>query len=255
MSISGSLGFTKEKASLIETINTETIKKEEELQKQKQLEQQLTTERGITTTLGTETQQLITDLVGQISAGVVSPDTEGLAELTQAILERSKTAQADVSGQISAITEDARLKGEQELQQLQSQLAQQAGGSLANTLVASATGVGRANLESQLARTKGELNLQARQVVSDELSAALTGVSQAQTQAQQTPIENITNLLNVLKGATVEQEQVGERQTTAESELSRLLDSIATTESLRLTQTKGLTLTGEISGGNPVPAG
>ena len=248
MSISGSLGFTKEKSSSIEALDKTVTVDEEEIQKQKQLEEQLTKETGITSTLDEQTQQLVKDLIGQLSSGVLDAEASGLAELSTAIIERSKTAQQDVTSQISAITEDARLKGEQELQALQAQLAQQSGGSIANTLVASATGVGRANLESQIARTKGELNLQARQVVSDELSAALTGVSQAQ--AATDPVDNITNLLNVLKGATVEQEQVGARTTTSESELSRLLDSITKTQAVTNKQSKGSSITGSISGAN-----
>ena len=239
----------KEKTTTTTQLDSETIKKEEELQRQKQVEEQVTKETGITSTLDTQTQQLVKDLISQLSSGVLDAEASGLAELSTAIIERSKTAQEDVSAQIGAITEDARLKGEQELQALQSQLAQQAGGSLANTLVTSATGVARGNLEASIARTKGELNLQARQVVSDELSAALTGVSQAK--AQTDPVENITNLLNVLKGATVEQQQTGKVVSTAESELSRLLESIATTESLQRSQAETTTSKFGLGAGNP----
>jgi len=251
MAASGKLSFTKTKASGTESAQSKITKTEDELQKQIQTQEQISKETGITTTLDVETQQTVKDLIAQISAGAVSVDDTSLAELTEAILTRSKTAQADVTGQISSITEDARLQGEQELQQLQTQLAQQSGGSLANTLVASATGVGRANLESQIARTRGELNLQARQIVTDELSSALTGISQVQAQAERTPIENITNLLNVLKGSTTTQEQTGTQETTSESELSRLLTSLTESVSSGQFATKGQKIKGSISGGNP----
>jgi len=232
--LEGTLGL--DKTTTTTQLNSETIAKEEELQRQQETQEQVTKETGITSTLDEQTQQLVKDLISQLSSGVLDAEATGLAELSTAIIERSKTAQEDVSSQIGAITEDARLRGEQELEALQTQLAQQAGGSLANTLVTSATGVARSNLEASIARTRGELNLQARQVVSDELSAALTGVSQAK--AATDPVENITNLLNILKGATVEQKQTGQVVSTAESELSRLLDSISTTESLQTSQTK-----------------
>jgi len=308
MSISGSLGFTKSRTSSIEaldktvTVDEAELQRQTELQKQiseqttqqitdqitqqitdqttqqrteqatEQVQKQISEQVGVTRTLDEQTQALIKDLIGQLSTGVGGTQQDALAELSTIIAERAGTAQADVTQQIGAITEDARLQGEQELQLLQQQLAQQAGGSVANTLVASATGVGRANLESQIARTRGELNLQARQVISDELASALTGITQLQ--AQQDPVSNIVNLLNSLKGAEVEQTQTGQQratttgietgvstgtvkgvetgtvkgtqtgitkgvqETTAESELSRLLDSLTKTKAVTAKQTK-----------------
>ena len=306
------LDFGKKKETTTVATDSETKKREEELQRQtelqkqiseqttqqitdqvtqqltdqttqlateqatEQVQKQITEQTGITRTLDEQTQTLIKDLIGQLSTDVGGTQQDALAKLSSLIAERAGTAQADVTQQISGITDEARLRGEQELQLLQQQLAQQAGGSVANTLVASATGVGRANLESQIAKTRGELNLQARQVISDELSSALTGITQLQ--AQQDPVSNIVNLLNSLKGAEVQQTQTGAQrgtttgittgketgavtgavtgttkgvqtgitkgtqETTAESELSRLLQSIAETKSLSTTQAKSSSL-------------
>jgi len=313
------LGFGSDKSTTTVQRDEETRKREEELQRQtelqrqiseqttqqitdqvtqqitdqttqlateqatEQVQKQITEQTGVTRTLDEQTQALVKDLIGQLSTGVGGTQQDALAELSSLIAERAGTAQADVTGQIGAITDEARLKGEQELQLLQQQLAQQAGGSVANTLVASATGVGRANLEAQIAKTRGELNLQARQVVSDELASALTGITQLQ--AQQDPVSNIVNLLNSLKGAEVTQTQTGAQrgtttgittgretgavkgvetgtvkgtlagitkgteETTAESELSRLLQSIAETQSLSTTQAKSSSF--KLGLGNP----
>ena len=246
MSIGGSLSITKRRSSGTRSGQETKVEETKENIRKKELEKELATTTGLTSKLDIETQNFIRDLLEQARSGVVSLDSEALSALSTDILERAKTAEADVTKQINAITEDARLQGEQQLDQLQTQLAQQAGGSLANTLVTSATSLGRANLESQLARTRGELNLNARKAVSEELMSSLTGVSGIQTQ----PLEGITQLLDVLKGSAIKETEMKEREKTTELELNRLLNLYAERTYSSQFATKGLDISGSISGGN-----
>jgi len=201
---------------------------ETEISTQTSTQQQSGQQQATTSSLDLETQNLLKEMIQSIGADLLSDEDSDLQGLVTLISERAGSSQQDIFNQISPIIDDARLQGEQELQKLQTQLAQQAGGSTANTLVASSTAVGRANLESSLAKTSGELNLSARQIQTDELSKAVQGLVQAE-QGKQAPVQNISSLLNILKGSTVEQSQVNEAQSSAESELIRILDSLTKT--------------------------
>lgn len=219
------LGFSSSDSTTKASQNSETS--EQETSSEQSSTEQLTSQLGKTSTLDEETQKFIKSLIGDISSGGIDANNELLSELTKSVVERSKTAQADVTDSIAAITDASRLEGEQQLQQLQSQLAQQSGGSIANTLVASSTAVGRATLESQLAKQKGELTLAGREQVTGELNAALTGASSQQS----SQIQNISGLLGILKGGTSTQESTGKASSTTESELTRILESLTTAAS------------------------
>lgn len=206
------------------TTDLNAITEEEELTTERSKTEQLTSELGLTSTLDEETQAFVKNLIGDLGAGRIDADSELLSELTTSIVERSKTAQADVTESISAITDASRLEGEQQLQSLQTQLAQQSGGSLANTLVASSTAIGRADLESKLAKQQGELTLAGREQVTQELTAALGGASSQQA----SQVQNISGLLSILKGSTTEQQVTGRAETSSETELARILESLTT---------------------------
>lgn len=233
-----------------ETTNTTDRSKQEKSEKETQTQtssQKSSSEKqAASSSLDDETIALVKELVGDLSTGVSDADSQLMNDLAALIAERASGAQEDVSAQISPIISDARLQGEQKLQQLQTQLAQQAGGSTANTLVASSTAVGRANLESQLARTEGELRLAGRQAVTDELSAAVQGVGTA----EQSSVNNLVNLLNVLKGAEVEQTQTGQQQTESEAELVRVLDALVETQGRTDSTKRGLNWSLEGTFGN-----
>lgn len=297
MSFAAKLGFVKERGSSTLSVN-EDIKKQEfeaqqELQKaisetstqQKQATTSATEasktaaakaqseQQAATTSLDVETQTFIKDLLGSLGSDFESGEDSLLTQLATTLANKAKTGQEDISAQISPIIEDARRKGEQELQKLQQDLAAQSGGSTANTLVASATGVGRANLESSLAAERGKLELGGREQSTQELIAALSGAAAAEN-ADQIPIQNISSLLNILKGSSVQQTTAAQQQSTEESkessqtvaeqllqstaltqsqttnDLVRILDSLTNRQSTELGHTKGQKLSGSISYGN-----
>ena len=297
MSISGKLGFVKERGSSISSIDETIAKKETEIQAelQKAISETTTTQaqtgttateatkasqaaaesqqQAKTTALDAETQSFIKDLLASLGEDFKGDEESLLSTLSQTLANKATTAQADISAQITPIIEEARLKGEQELQKLQTQLAQQAGGSIANTLVASSTGVARSTLETSLAAERGRLELAGREQSTAELTAALSGAAQAE-EASQFPIQNISSLLNILKGASVEQTTAATQTSTEESkqasqtvseqlqqstaltqsqttnELVRILDSLTNRKALEVGQTKGQKLTGSISASN-----
>ena len=81
-------------------------------------------QQATTQALDAETQSFIKDLLGKLGQDVGGDDESLLATLAQTLANKATTGQEDISAQITPIIEEARLKGEQELQQLQSQLAQ-----------------------------------------------------------------------------------------------------------------------------------
>lgn len=218
------------KGSLKENIDKSEKEKQTQYQTQTSESQQLASSAS----LDEETINLVKGLLGGLSAGVQESDSELMNELASTLVSRASTAEEDVASQIAPIISDARLQGEQKLKQLQTQLARQAGGSTANTLVASSTALGRANLESQLARAEGELRLAGREAITQELTSAIQGIGSA----QQAPVNNLVNLLNVLKGAQVEQTQTGQQQTVSEAELVRILDSLTARDAYSTSKSK-----------------
>lgn len=217
------LGFSKKKESSTGSVNEDVSKSETESQKQTSSKKSTSEQTALSSTLDAGTQQLVQDLISNIGSDVAQQDNQFLTDIAGLIAERAAGAQDSVEQSIAPIISDARLQGEQKLQQLQTQLAQQSGGSLANTLVASSTALGAANLESQLARAEGELMLQGREAVTQELQSAISGVGTA----NEAPVNNLVNLLNILKGSTVSQTQTGVQQVDVAAELSRILDSIS----------------------------
>ena len=232
------LDFSFTDKSQTQTTQQDTTTQQITEQEQLSQQQQTSEAAGVTTALDLETQKLVKDLIGSLSSGLLDAEGSQLPELASMILERSKTAQEDITAQIAPIIEGARYKGEQELTALQTQLAQQSGGSIANTLVASATGAGRAELESSLARAEAELNLQGRAQATAELTSAVSGI----TQAESAPLQNISGLLNILKGATVEEAKTAEQLTVDESTLSSILDSITKTTGTSTSKESGTSL-------------
>lgn len=202
-------------------------RKETESQAQAQQQKQVTKQVGEISYLDIETQDFVKDLIAQLGGDISLEGKDLMSDLAASISARAQTAETDIAAQISPIVTGARAEGERQLQALQTQLAQQAGGSLANTLVTSSTAQGRADLETQIAKLEGELTLQARGQVTQELTAALQGAAGLSAEEAR-PTENITNLLNILKGAQVEQTQLGEAATTTESTLNRILDALST---------------------------
>ena len=179
--------------------------------------------QSIAQLLDTETQDLIKSLVGQLSQDIGGNDEADL--LSSLLSERSQTAEGDVLAQIGPIIANARREGERQLIALQTQLAQQAGGSLANTGVVTATAEGRAGLETQLADLEAKLNIGARDKQTEELQGAFAAVS-APDQQQASSGGLISNLLNILKGAQAKQTETGATQATAKTREEQLVNEL-----------------------------
>lgn len=167
-----------------------------------QVQDQATT--ALTSLLGEETLLDLQTLVGDLLPRLGREESD-VGNILDLITERAQSAKDVITGENIEILDLARSQGEEKLKGLQTQLAQQAGGSLANLGVVGATAQGAADLETQLASLSSKLNLQARETETGELLKALEG---AQGQEGQ-----VVALLNILKGAT--QEQAGTATGTA----------------------------------------
>lgn len=211
-------------------------------QKETQRGTQKTEDVRRTTQLGSETVSLLEQLVATIGEGVLGTDTAGqakqAAELQTLFGEKAKTAEEDIQSQLAPILSEAERKGQRDITSLQTQLAQQAGGSLANTFVTAATSEAQASLQSQLASLASELNLKAREQGQDEIAQAVELLAQgpgAQTEA-------LTALVESLRGA--ETVQTGTQEVTSQqvSDLVRTIDELIKGSSESETKESGFSL-------------
>jgi len=222
------------------------------LQSTQQVSEQESRQTGTTAVSGATTQEqaqtsltsllsgdIQTGLEGLVSSLIGGEQDGGASDLIALLTGRAGTAEADIAAENAAIVESARFSGERELASLQTLLAQQAGGSLANTGVIAATAEGRAGLESQLAGLQARLNLEGRQTATSELAQALSGAQGEQGQ--------LTNLLNILKGSTAEQTGTVSAAGTQEQTQTQDIQTLAKAISDSISQTRGETTTESIS--------
>jgi len=183
-----------------------------------------------------ELENVVVNLLGKIGAG-----NEGVSKIVDLLTTRATGAENAINAQTADIIAGARTTGEKELQRLQTQLAQQAGGSFANTQVLAGTAEGRASLESQLAALQSQLGINARDVQTQELGQLLQAAGAEESQ--------IAPLLNILKGA--QQEQIGTVTTAQETQQQQqqTQDVTSTAETLAkvIAQTTGTTQTDSIT--------
>lgn len=248
----------------ISTVATQEKQKQEQEQtavqnilQQTQTQQQQATEQtgtsavsGTTASTGTEQQNAITRLLGvetqesleaavQNLLGGTENQAESIQNLTDILTQRASGT--GISDSIENILAGARVSGERELDALQTLLAQQAGGSLANAGVIAGSAEGRVNLEAQLASLQGQLQLEARGIESQELTQALEAVQ------QQTGVA--IPLLQVLKGSETEQTGTTTTAQQAQQEQEQKTSQQTTSEILAnvIAQTLGTTQTETIS--------
>ena len=195
-------------------------------------------QKDITSLLGAEPQAALEEVVLNLLEGLGTQET-GVSSIIQLLTERATGAGDALNAENEAIITGARASGERELQALQTQLAQQAGGSLANTGVLAGTAESRVDLETQLAGLRAQLNLQARTTETDELGQLLQAAGAEESQ--------IVPLLNILKGAQAEQVAT---TTTAQDQTQRQVQDVQTTAQIladTIAQTLGTTETDVIS--------
>jgi len=203
-------------------------------------EQAVQEQKALTSLLGEAPQAALEDVVLNLLSGI-GAEGAGVSNIVQLLTERATGAAEDINAESSAIIAAARETGEKELQALQPQLAQQAGGSLANFGVVAGVGEGRVQLETQLAALRAQLATNARATETEELGQLLTAAGAEESQ--------IAPLLQILKGAQVE--QVG-TTTTAQEATQRQTQKqdIETTQNTLadiIAQTLGTTQTDTIS--------
>lgn len=243
MPIHGSLGLS---ASQTKTKEELQANQREEVDQRRQQEQ--TARQSGLTRQQQETQQrqelfsaptlnLLENLVKDLApktggqAGNQLVDTGGQAG--QAALDfnaRAGGAQEDITGLIQPIVDNARFQGERELETLQTQLAQQAGGSLGNTFVTAATAEGRTNLESKLASMEAQLKINARgQETQERLQgfASLLQNVQAGQAGAGIDLQAFLGSLQALKGGVAETTGQIAGQTVSEQEsVQNLVDML-----------------------------
>lgn len=182
-------------------------------------------------------ENVVRDFGGSLTGEDSSIDKAG--ELSDILGTRAKTAQEDIIADIDPIIAGARREGERGLKTLETQLAQQAGGSLGNSFVTAATAEGREGLETNLARLEAELNLKARDTQTNELGAAIQALSEDPSTAN---VANFVSLVQTLKGAQVEQESEKTGTSETETELSRVLKELVEGTSTSESESSGFSI-------------
>lgn len=141
------------------------------------------------------------NLVGQNTDGTTLTPDEQLKQLGTFLVSRAEGAENALNAQTGAILNEARRSGQREVDRLQTDLAQAAGGSTANSFVLGATAEAQAALESQLAAAAAGFAQQNRGVATAEFQNAIDALSSG-IAGQATSTQAISQLVNVLRGAT-----------------------------------------------------
>lgn len=136
-----------------------------------------------------------------------------------ALQSRAGTAEADILGQIQPIVSEARRSGERQIGRARTDLGTVTGSTQDSTAVA-ATAEAEAALQSQLAALESELTIGARNTQTDEMTRAITamlGSAQAGGELANlgvtSGVGNITEVANLLRGASAETSSTGQVET------------------------------------------
>lgn len=181
-------------------------------------------------------------LVGQNTDGTKLTPQDQLKELGTFLVSRAEGAEGALNAQTNAILGEARRSGTREVNRLQTDLAQAAGGSTANGFVLAATSEAQAALESQLAAAAAGFAQQNRGVATAEFQTAIDAL-QSGIAGDATSTQAIAQLVNVLKGATTQTTASETGQSTTEmnaEETVKELIKALTTGSSTVKDGKGL---------------
>ena len=225
-----SFGFSSSDSET-ETNETQTIRgntTETENQTETQQTSGEQTSQSLSTEVLAAAESLILDMVsgGQASSVIGDQALETLAGGAQ-------TAEQDILANIEPILEAARFEGEKSIQSTNQNAARAAGGSQANTLVQAATQEAQVDLTTQLAKLEAELGLQARSTQQQEL----LGVVQAATTDPN--VNNITNLINSIKGGQSTTISNSESTANLARELEQIINQTITTVGTSETESGG----------------
>lgn len=153
---------------------------------------------------------LMLDLAGKQSAGDTGADR--IRQIGEFLFSRAQGAEDDLNSSVDAIVGEARRSGTKEIERLQTDLAQQAGGSTGNSFVMGATAEGMAQLESQLAALESELEFSARSQATQEFVNSINALSTGE-QSEAASSNAVAQIAQVLRGATQTTQQESSQQT------------------------------------------
>lgn len=203
------------------------------------------TESSVTELLSSDVQDALKDVILSLTGGQLAGDDIGskIKDISTMLLERAAGAQEEIGKQSEASIAEARRSGERELGRLQTDLAQQAGGTKGNSFVVGATAEGRAALESQLAALSSQLNINARNTQTTEFNNAIQGLVQSAA-ADTGSASAIAQLSNVLRGSkatsTTNRAATQEELETFNENLTQLVNSIVSGTQTKDTDTDSL---------------
>ena len=221
-SITGAFSSKKQKSKSRTSAQRDT---DEQTTQTGEREQRSTAEKQ-TSVLSAELQEMLSGLSKRFNDDILAGGTAQqieAANLASLFSDRAQRAEIDTNKILAPIFAESRRAGEADLAALQTRLAQEAGGSMGNSFVTAATAEGRAMLESQLAAEEAKFSLQARDTQTQELMQALAGL---QTDTTTGNVQNLSQLLTVLKGSTVEQKSKATTEEKSVAELSRIIKEL-----------------------------
>lgn len=191
-----------------------------------------------TTLLSDDVQKALEDLIlNTADIGDKNSNSGQISSIAQTLFTRAQGAADDINAQTQAIVADERRIAEKELASIQTQISQDAGGVGvgSSSFVAGATAEGRASLETGLARLQAELGINARNIQTNEFSNAIQAFSSS-SGAKATDANAISQLVNVLRGATstttTEQQTSQTQQQDINEILNQLIEGSATGTSI-----------------------
>lgn len=185
---------------------------------------------------------------GTFGAGGKPPNANAVlgdnAVLLDIIRNRATALPGKIEGDIAGIVGEARRQGEDQLT-ANTTAAAQASGSAQGSLVTDIENSGRAELESRLAGITGQLGLQGIGVAGQELATAFAGgdtLAKSTSDIGALPVEQITQLAEVLKGATQQGTTTGAADSTQLSEEQQVTNSLRSVLEALEELTKGKTV-------------
>lgn len=236
---SGGVSDSREVSEFEKSGKREISEKQEAQQTttQKQESTGQTTQQTTGRFLDEATEQTLQGLISSIStsssldARLAESGIEGQQaslDFARSLTDRATQTGQFVSEQIEPILSEARRVGEDELGRQVTQIGQQAGSNL-NSFVQLAAAEGRADLESQLAALNADLVLQGRELESRDVIAASNALQQASVQAQaprEASVNQVSQLANILRGATSETAATGTSAEQATGEIESLSNAL-----------------------------
>jgi len=216
-------GKTKSKSSTNTTQNTDRTTTAKSTTDTASLNKADSTTKLLRDDVQNSLNDFLLGLVGENADGTTMTPDDQLKQLGTFLVSRAEGAEATLNNQTTAILNESRRSGQREVDRLQTDLAQAAGGSTASGFVVAATSEAQAALESQLAAASAAFAQQNRGVATTEFQTAIDALSSG-IAGEATSTQAIAQLVNVLRGAT---------QTTQASETGQSTTNVNAEETVK----------------------